>query len=361
MKETTETHVRDFFYDAATSYGFVKAEKELVIERLRIDIFAIDTNHNPYIIEFKKKKDRHIVGQAAQYLAIVPSYQEEISKKINFYQINWDNLNIILIAPAYYERDLTAANYTPLQNKVHFYIYKVVKNSRKQIFGLPLTYIGPAEIGPIKLSEEVGDPSDLIDIYRHFEKLDTRESKRQYYTNHVVPVLERVQSKVEKFFSPHQLYFHTSYFRDNPPYYMIRMGTDKKQTHRASIILSFYQDAIVYGFDLTHSLKEGKLLSKLVHDEQTNIQVVQNMERCLDYYVYIPNTGFHIDLPIARLTPSALRMLLMLYEPEKRKDCYFQITKAYEQDSLSVNAAAKILINEYKKFKFFFELLRNHA
>lgn len=74
MKNITEREIRDFFYDSATYYGFVKVEKELNIGGLRIDIFAIDSNHNPYIIEFKKTKNRHVVGQSAQYLAIVPSY-----------------------------------------------------------------------------------------------------------------------------------------------------------------------------------------------------------------------------------------------------------------------------------------------
>ncbi|GAK56150.1 hypothetical protein U27_03112 [Candidatus Vecturithrix granuli] len=361
MKGITEAHIRDFFYDAATSYGFVKAEKELIIEGLRIDMFAIDVNHNPFIIEFKKKKDRHIVGQAAQYLAIVPSYQEEIAKKISFYQINWEHLRVILVAPAYYQRDLTAANYTPLQNRVHFYTYKVVQNSRKQIFGLPLTYIGPAETGPIKLPEDIGDPADLIDVYRYFEKLDTPESKRAYYTNHVIPIFERVKQHVEDFFMAHTLYFHTSYFGNTPPYYMIRVGTAKKQIHRASIMLGFYQDAIVHGFDLTHSLAEGQLLARLVHDEQMNRQIVEHLLQCPDYRIYIPNTGFDMTLPLGYVSSSALSVLLMLYAPKKMRDCYFRVTKAYEHDSLSVNDAAEILMNDYEKFKLFFGLLRNHT
>ena len=188
MRTIQEVDVRDFFFEAISSYGFVTAKKELYIEGLRIDIFAIDKNHNPYIIEFKKSKNKHIVGQAAQYLAIVPSYKEELSKKINFYTINWENLNIILIAPGFFDRDLTAGNYDPLKNRVHFYTYKVVKTLRKDIFGIPLTYLGPNEQGPIILPNEIGDENDLIDLYKFFDKLDTRESKREYYSNHIIPL-----------------------------------------------------------------------------------------------------------------------------------------------------------------------------
>ena len=41
MSNVSEAMIRDFFYDSATSYGFIHAEKELTIEGLRIDIFAI--------------------------------------------------------------------------------------------------------------------------------------------------------------------------------------------------------------------------------------------------------------------------------------------------------------------------------
>lgn len=52
-----ESDIQNFFYESIASYGFIHAHKELNVEGLRIDIFAIDKNHNPYIIEFKKKKD----------------------------------------------------------------------------------------------------------------------------------------------------------------------------------------------------------------------------------------------------------------------------------------------------------------
>lgn len=359
MNETSETTVRNFFYNAATTYGFIHAEKELTVEGLRMDTFAIDANHNPCIIEFKKNKNRHIVGQAAQYIAIVPSYQEEISRKIKFSQINWKNLTIILVAPSYYERDLTAENYAPLQNKVHFYTYKIVPTSREKIFGLQLRYLGPAAIGPLKLSEAMVDTSDLIDLYKYFAKLDTRESKREYYTNNVLPVLQSVKTKVEHFFSRQNLYFHTSYFGNNPPYYMVRVGTDKKRTHRASIYLGFYRHGIEHGFDLTHSLEEGKLLSSLFQHEEIRTEVVHEILRRSEYHLYIPKTGFTFAMPIDGLKPEALQCVLERYSPTMPRECYFSILQPYEKESLSVDNASEILIKDYKEFKFMFDLLRN--
>lgn len=359
MKEITEAHIRDFFYNAATSYGFIKVEKELLVEGLRIDIFAIDANHNPYIVEFKKNKNRHIVGQAAQYLAIVPSYREEISKKLNFYAVQWENLSILLIAPDFYERDLVASTYAPLEGRVHFYIYKIVETARRKIFGLSLTYAGPSDSGPIKLPENIKDSSDLLDSYHYFEKLDTRESKREYYTNHVVPILEEIKQKTETFTLGQNLHFHTTYFNGNLPCYMIRIGTDKKRTHRASIILGFYPTSIIYGFDLTHSLREGQFLAKLLQNDQKNKEIVEIFKNLpSNYYLYAPNTGFDVHLPISFITAKALSLMLTLYKPHKRRDCYFSVYKIYDGTTLDVSDAVAIIIDEYEKFQKLFELLR---
>lgn len=359
MQGVTEETIRDFFYNAASNYGFVCVKKELNVGGLRIDIFAVDGNHNPYIIEFKRKKDRHIVGQSAQYLAIVPSYQREISRKISFHAINWDSLNVILIAQDYFERDLTAAKYAPLKDRVHFYTCRAIETSRQKVFGLQLKYVGPAEIGPIKLEDNAIDTSNLIDLYRQFGNLDTRESRREYYTNAILPVFEGVRLAVEDFFTSYNLYFHTSYFGSNPPYYLIRVGPDKKKTHRASIALSFSADAILCGFDLTHSLDEAQLLAKLLQSPKINAEVVREIGTKEDYDVWIPNTGFLDPIAVASLTPDALSFLLKRYTPQIPKDCYFHVMRSYEKDVLGVSNAAEILMGEYREFKFMFDLLRN--
>ena len=47
-----EKDVRDFFFNTKENYNIVAAEKELNIDGLRIDIFAVDKDSNPFIIEF---------------------------------------------------------------------------------------------------------------------------------------------------------------------------------------------------------------------------------------------------------------------------------------------------------------------
>jgi hypothetical protein len=44
-----ESEIRDFFFNALSAYGLKHGKKELSIEGLRIDIFAIDKKHIPYI------------------------------------------------------------------------------------------------------------------------------------------------------------------------------------------------------------------------------------------------------------------------------------------------------------------------
>ena len=151
----SEKQIRDFFCESAKSYNFVVAQKELNIKKLRIDVFAIDKKHNPFIIEFKKSRNRHIIGQASQYLALAQSLKEEISQKVNFYQINWQNLKVLLFAPDFDRRDYEAANYEPLKGKVHFFTYSVVKDYREEkVFGLKLTYQGEKNKCPIHLPTE---------------------------------------------------------------------------------------------------------------------------------------------------------------------------------------------------------------
>jgi hypothetical protein len=139
---------------------------------------------------------------------------------------------------------------------------------------------------------------------------------------------------------------------------MVRVGTDKKHTHRASIYLGFGENIVEYGFDLTHSMEEGKLLSVLFRDAQLVAKVTHEILQEKDYGLYIPNTGFLYPMPISGLTSEALCCVLQRYSPTMPQECYFRIIKDYEGETLSVNQAAELLIGEYKRFQFMFEVLR---
>ena len=357
--QISEANIRDFFYNARTTYGFIEASKELSVGGLRLDIFAIDENHNPYIIEFKKSKSKHIVGQSAHYLTMLPVYKKDISRKIKFHKINWDSLSAILIAPEYYEHDEAAAKSPILRDRIHLYVCKPTFTTRDKVFGLRLEYAGPAEIGPLKLPQSVANSSDLVDLHQYFENLDTRESKREYYTDYVLPILHEIDSKTGKFFNSNGLYFHTSYFGNDPPYYLLRYRTHEKQKHRASIALSFHQSGIDYGFDLTHSFEEAQLLSKYLQNEKSAKYFVKKLQEKIEYQLYVPNTGLINSIDVNSLTPDLLKVILQRYSPRLHRDCYFRITKNHEESSLSIDDATKILKEQFVEFKFLFDLFKN--
>jgi|GEM_PF-2471809 hypothetical protein len=354
-----ESDIQNFFYESIESYGFIHAYKELNVEGLRIDIFAIDKKHDPFIIEFKKKKDRHIVGQSAQYLAVLPSYKDEIAKKINFFQINWEKLSVLLVAPSFNDRDFQAATYQPLKNRIHFFKVIIKRDYRKEkIFGLRLTYEGPDKSCPIRLPEYDTDYFDVAELSKKLNLLEGKENKREFYTVHILPILEKVATHLKDKFSKQFLYPHISYFGYKDPFYMIRVGTDEKSSHRASIGIFFCGDNIEYGFDLTHSLKEGKYLSKKINDDNVLSNLIKNLSGLEDYSIWVPNTGIFSAIWLDNFNEKGLSVYLKAYQPVTAKDCYFRVVKEYEGGAISIDKIIEIIIKQYQIFKFFFDLIK---
>ena len=139
---------------------------------------------------------------------------------------------------------------------------------------------------------------------------------------------------------------------------MIRYGTDKKKTHRASIILGFYSDSVVSGFDLTHSINEGKILSKMFQNDDECKYFSKKIMEFDEYYIYAPNTGFINYFMIDELEEKAMKLLLKNYNPIKQKDSYFRITNDYKNNELSFQDAANLLLDEHDRFKFIFDALK---
>jgi hypothetical protein len=356
----SEKQIRDFFCESAKSYNFVVAQKELNIKKLRIDVFVIDKEHNPFIIEFKKSRNRHIIGQASQYLALAQSLKEEISQKVNFYQINWQNLKVLLFAPDFDRRDYEAANYEPLKGKVHFFTYSVVKDYREEkVFGLKLTYQGEKNKCPIHLPTESLQKVDLLTAHQQYLDTENKKAKKQYYTLNILPVLEEVQTELYQMFKDKGLYPHISYFSHND-HYLLRLGTDRKHTHRASVAVTFNIDGIVYfGFDLTHSLIEGQILSK---EFQKNTKFyAKQITRLRDYQILIPNTGIWFPLPIGGIEEKGIAMLLSAYSPKAMKDCYLIITRDYEGEILSREDIIENLCVEVEVFEFLLKVCQTKS
>lgn len=347
-----EHEIREFFFKALSTYGLKHGKKELSVGGLRIDIFAIDKKNIPYIIEFKKDKNRHIVGQAAQYLALVPTFRDQIEKTLNLYEIKWDKLMVLCIAPDFMERDYKAAEYEPLKGKVHFYTFKILQNSRKKVFAINLEYNGSDKIGPLIIPQQIVDKYDIKQIVKEFSNIVEKEARREYYSSIILPILNEVGENLPKF-NECRLFQHNSYWNKQ---FTLRFGTNKIKAHRASIILVF-SNTIYYGFDLTHSLDEGKHLSEIFQDVEKRNDFIKPILKLRDYCVYMPNTGIVKPIPIEIINKKGFNMLFQSYRPEKFKDCYFRIIKEYKNDSMSIENAVNIIKDEYKKFEFIFKLL----
>lgn len=146
-----EYEIRDYFYGKISDYGIKLAKRELIIENLRIDLFAIGIKNIPYIIEFKRERNKHIVGQATQYLILAQNLHNQIENEVNFKEIDWNQLSIICIAPGFYERDFKTYDYGLLKGRIHFYKMEVHENDKNSISGISFEYKDSNKIGPLKI------------------------------------------------------------------------------------------------------------------------------------------------------------------------------------------------------------------
>jgi hypothetical protein len=305
-----EFEIRNFFYNAMADYGLVCGKKELNIAGLRIDIFAIDEKHNPYIIEFKKDKNRHIVGQSAQYLALVPTYKEQIQNELNFSNINWSNLNVLCIAEKFRERDYKAAEYEPLKGKVHFYVFKIIRNTRNKIFSLNLDYMGPCRKteSPLKIPRKIIDKCNIKQLCEGFFNIKKEEERREYYSTKILPLLKQIGSGLSEFASI-GMYPHYSFWEKSKSF-ALRLGTHKTKFHRESIIIGFSDDSIYCGFDLTHSLEEARKLSLLLKDKDKLNMFAGKLNRLEGYSLYLSDTGINISMLLDDISIKGFEMLL---------------------------------------------------
>jgi len=349
-----ETAIRDFFFEALATYGLKHGKKELNIGGLRVDIFAIDKNHIPYIIEFKKDKDRHIVGQAAQYLTMLPTYKTEIEKKINLHDIRWDKLRALCIAPDFLERDLSAAKSGFLQGKMHFYTFQPAINGRGQVFALNLKYLGEEGESPLVIPEKIIDEFDIKQVREEYCKIEKKKARAEYYSQKILPLLKDIGNGFMES-NDVGLFPHYSFWGD---WFSLRVGTHRRKAHRASIGISF-GDVIFFGFDLTHAFEEAKKLAFWFKDERLRGDFAKKTLEFKDYVIWIPNSGIKQHLLIDRVNEKGLDLLLQAYNPKKAKDCYFRVFKKYTQETLSVKQAVELLKEEYGKFQYIFDLLKD--
>ncbi|MDR1110317.1 MAG: hypothetical protein LBP92_06410, partial [Deltaproteobacteria bacterium] len=144
MDNIKEKDINNYLIVNAMSFGLKYCKSELPIGDIRIDIFAINNKNVPCVIELKKIRDRHTVGQVMHYLSIIELYKDkielEINKVIKISNIKWNEKIGICIAPEFTESDYISANDDFIKKKVHLYQYNIIKNADKDIFSLNLEY-----------------------------------------------------------------------------------------------------------------------------------------------------------------------------------------------------------------------------
>ena len=353
-----EKDVRDFFFKTKENYNLIVGQTELNIDGLRIDVFAVDNQGNPFIIEFKKDKNRHIVGQSAHYLALIPTKHKEIEKKLQCFNINWNNLKVLCIAKSFNQRDFDALNFDPIKGRVYLYEYKIVKDYRQNsIFGIDLFYTGDSSDSPLYIPEK---PTNQLDFAVHFKqltKIDGKENKRQYYTNTILPLLNQVANELNKKYADIKMYSHISYFQGGP-HVLFRLGLDKEKSHRAAIAVTFIEDIIESGFDITHSIMDAQSFKNSYNlNKDTTIDFLLSLK---DYEIWIPNSGIKSTIYIEDINHKGIDLLVNNYNPVLNKDCYLRITKASKKTTLTTQELVMLFDEEYHKFKYLFEQMKNY-
>jgi len=353
-----EKHIRDFFFKTKENYRLIAGQKELSVNRLRIDVFAVNKRGDPFIIEFKKDKSNHIVGQSAQYLALIQSRHVEIETKLNHSGINWNNLKVLLIAKTFNARDHESLNYAPIKGRVFLYQYEIIKDYRqKEIVSLNLEYAAGHGSSPLYIPSKAGRKINFNAHFKKLASLEGKESRRQYYTDTLLPLLNNVAKILSDKYASKGLFPHISYFY-NGPHFLLRLGTDKKQSHRASIAIHVGENYLVRGFDLTHSLSDAARLKAVIKNNKKKI--ITRFLKLDEYGIYIPNTGIAESISLENLNPKGLSLLLDNYDPKQIRDCYFIVNRDYESDTLTESDIVRIFDEEYQQFGFLLDAIMKH-
>ncbi len=351
-----ERDVRDFFFKTKENYNLVAGQKELYIDGLRIDIFAIDKKGNPFIIEFKKDKNRHIVGQSAHYLALIPSKHQDIEKKLKFFNINWANLKVLCIAKSFNQRDFDALNFEPIKDRVFLYQYNIIKDYReKAIFGLDLVYTGESGTSPLYIPPK---PTNALDFKEHFKNLlalEGKENKRQYYTTTILPLLDNVAKILNSKYNSTGLYAHISYFQSGP-HALFRLGLDRKQSHRASVAVMIGENFIDSGFDLTHALQDAEAMQSVIKIKPD--EIASSLLKLTDYSIYVPNTGIDEFIAIPNLNLKGMKLLLMHYQPNLMRECYFKVGHTHSSLTMTESDLVSLLEEELRTFSFLLDEIK---
>jgi hypothetical protein len=357
-----EFEIINFFSNRLCDFDLYYTKKELRIEGLRIDIFAIGQDRTPYIIEIKREKNRHIVGQASQYLSLALMYCKKIEKDIGFFDINWKELKILCFAPDFYERDYSVYNSEPLKGKIHFYRFEIIKNDTGIIL-LDFEYAGPEKQGPLKLNQLI-NKNDLIIMkneYYNYKEVYTRD---MYYLKTIVPVFESIKEQLLEY---QKIGFYVHWLRtkeniNEHNFFRLFLSTNQIDTESSlgsSIYIDFFDNEILYGFELPNNkFKEVNKFISYLKEKSNNDLFIKNLLKFKDFDIFFPNANSRHLIPIGLLNKKGIEKMIRKYEPDKDNNDRFSIDKLYEKEVMFESDIKQIFNKGYKKFNFLFEIIK---
>jgi 5-methylcytosine-specific restriction endonuclease McrA len=188
---------------------------------------------------------------------------------------------------------------------------------------------------------------DFLKRFANYIQLSRKEDLVKQYAAEIEPFLHDVVEELSIKYASEELYPHISNFRTH---LMLRLGPHKKMTHRASIAVSFGDDYVVRGFDLTHALGDAHQLRNMF--QKNTDDVANEILKFQDYRLWMPNAGITESIPIYTFTLPRLKKILLKYNPKAMRECYFHIKSDYASSTMSKKQLVNVFTQEHKKFAF---------
>lgn len=189
---------------------------------------------------------------------------------------------------------------------------------------------------------------DFLQRFEKFIAISKREDLDKRYNTEIEPFLLEVAGDLSQQYAAKKLYPHVSRFFST--YILFRLGLHKKTTHRASAAVSFSEEAINTGFDLTHALGDAHRLRDMIREKTDEIAF--EILKLHQYWLYIPNAGITKTTPIESISLVKLKKILLKYDPKVMRESYFRIMKEYDGDTMTTKQLVKVFGKELKTFEF---------
>jgi 5-methylcytosine-specific restriction endonuclease McrA len=199
---------------------------------------------------------------------------------------------------------------------------------------------------------------DFIKRFTNYIQIARKEDREKQYITNVEPFLQEVADELSVKYANQKLYPHISNFRTHV---LLRLGPDKKMTHRASIGVLFSDDYVNSGFDLTHALGDAHQL-RMLFREKTN-EIANEILKLQDHSLWMPNAGITQFTPISNLSLLKLKRTLLRYDPEAMRECYIHIKRDYTARTLSKKQLVNVFVKDRNRFAFLLDeiLVENKA